>query len=79
LPEELDCRKKKRVPDDRHKQRMSALHVDAVSNVRWNRPAKEISQADARDVLQDAVNDYSAQRSRYAEMQITILNFLTHW
>jgi AbiV family abortive infection protein len=69
--EKLHRLKKKRVPDDRHKQRMSALYVDAVSVGRWNRPSKEISQADACDFLQDAVNDYAVQRSRYAELEIT--------
>jgi hypothetical protein len=69
--EKLDRQKKKRVPDERHKQRMSALYVDAISIGRWNRPTKEVSRAPARDFLVDAVNDYSIQRSRYTELQIT--------
>jgi AbiV family abortive infection protein len=69
--EKLNRQKKKRVPDDRHRQRMSALYVDAISVGRWNRPSKEISQACASDFLQDAVNDYSVQYSRYAELEIT--------
>jgi hypothetical protein len=69
--EKLDRQKKKRVPDERHRQRMSALYVDAGSVGRWNRPAKEISQAHARDFLQDAVNDYSLQYSQgYTELEI---------
>jgi AbiV family abortive infection protein len=69
--EKLNRQKKKRVPDDRHRQRLSALYVDAISVGRWNRPSKEISQACASDFLQDAVNDYSLQYSRYAELEIT--------
>jgi hypothetical protein len=54
---------------------MSALYVDAVSVDRWNRPAKEISQADARDFLQEAVNDYSLQYfQRYTELEIIEAN-----
>jgi hypothetical protein len=34
--EKLDRQKNKRVPDERHEQRMSALYVDAVSFGRWN-------------------------------------------
>jgi AbiV family abortive infection protein len=63
--EKLNQQKRRRVPDDRHKRRMSALYVDAVSLDRWNRPAKEISQTFASDFLQDAVNDYSIQYDRY--------------
>jgi AbiV family abortive infection protein len=69
--EKLDRQKKKRVPEERHRERMSALYVDAVSGGRWNRPAKEVSQSYAHDFLQDAVNDYSLQYSqRYTELEI---------
>jgi AbiV family abortive infection protein len=69
--EELNKQKKKRVPDERHRERMSALYVDAVSVGRWNRPAKKISQEHAREFLQGAVNDYSLQYSqRYTELEI---------
>jgi AbiV family abortive infection protein len=65
----LDRQKKKRTPEDRHRQRMSALYVDAVSVNHWNRP-KEISRESAQDFLSDAVNDYAGQRSRYAELEL---------
>jgi hypothetical protein len=53
----VDDQLEKRVPDDRHKQRMSALYVDAISLGRWNRLAKDFSQQRAREFLSDAVND----------------------
>jgi hypothetical protein len=71
--ERLDRQKKRRVPDERHKQRMSALYVDAVSIDRWNRPAKEIARKSAREFLIDAVNDYSVQYSQgYTDLEIMI-------
>jgi AbiV family abortive infection protein len=60
----LDHQLEKRVPDERHKQRMSALYVDVVSSGEWNRPAQGISQQRAREFLSDAVNDYSVQHSQ---------------
>ena len=64
--EKLDRQKKKRVPSDRHEQRMSALYVDAVASPdRWNRPVKEISQISAFECLVDAGNDYGAPYRRY--------------
>jgi hypothetical protein len=51
----IDLRKKRRIPDNRHEQRMSALYVDPVSIGLWNRPSLAISQqsgapmADQRD------------------------------
>src|SRR5262245_3904540 len=63
--EKLDRQKKKRVPSDRHEQRMSALYVDAVSSGGWKRPIKETSQISAFEYLQDAGNDYAAQYQRY--------------
>jgi AbiV family abortive infection protein len=53
------------VPVERHRQRMSALYVDAVAPDRWRRPTKEISQITAYAYLQDAANDYSGQYDRY--------------
>jgi AbiV family abortive infection protein len=44
---ELDSQTTKRIPVDRHKQRMSALYVDAVSPDRWRRPTREISPTSA--------------------------------
>jgi AbiV family abortive infection protein len=67
--EELDRRKKKRVPGERHEQRMSALYVDAVSPDQWNRPTNKISPTLAFERLQDAANDYSMQYDRYTNPQ----------
>jgi len=82
----LDRQVEKRVPDDRHRQRMSALYVDAVPPDQWNRPTKEITQPIARAFLQDAANDYSLQHSqRYADLEIMkhadleLFNALTQW
>ena len=63
--ERLDHQKKKRIPTNRHEQRMSALYVDAVSPDGWNRPVKEISQISAFECLVDAGNDYGAPYRRY--------------
>jgi AbiV family abortive infection protein len=68
--EELDRRKKKRAPVDRHEQRISALYVDAVSLDRWNRPTAQISATLAFEYLQDAANDYSGQYDRYTNPEI---------
>ena len=62
--EELDRKKKKRVPGERHKQRMSALYVDPIPGG-WNRPTREITQASAYDYLQEAANDYRGSYDRY--------------
>jgi AbiV family abortive infection protein len=58
------------VPVERHKQRMSALYVDAVSADRWRRPTREISQITAHAYLQDAANDYSGKWERYINPSI---------
>ena len=66
----LDRQKERRTPDDRHRQRMSALYVNAVSADRWSRPVQEISQASARDFITDAVNDYGGQYGqRYTQLE----------
>jgi len=67
--ERLDRQMTKRAPGDRHKQRMSALYVDAIAPDQWNRPINEISATAALDYLQDAANDYSIQRDRYTNPQ----------
>jgi AbiV family abortive infection protein len=63
---QIDRLKKKRVPSERHYQRMSALYVDALPDGRWNRPTTAILPMDAHDFLEDARNDYSGQHSRYS-------------
>src|SRR6516162_2110209 len=42
--EKIDREKKRRIPDERHRQRMSALYVEPVSNGSWNQPARKITQ-----------------------------------
>jgi AbiV family abortive infection protein len=72
--------KEKRVPDDRHKQRMSALYVEAVALDRWNRPAKEISRPFAREFLQATLTDYNLQRmQRYTDRDPKLFNALVQW
>jgi AbiV family abortive infection protein len=67
----IDQVKSKRIPHDRHRQRMKALYVDMLTEEDWNRPAQEISQTDAYDFLGHAINDYGLQRSqRYTELEI---------
>jgi AbiV family abortive infection protein len=63
----LGERKAKRTPSDRHEQRMAALYVDPLpESQNWNRPATTFSAVDARNFLQEAVNDYAGQYDRYA-------------
>jgi AbiV family abortive infection protein len=71
---ELDQQRTERIPLDRHKQRMSALYVDAVAPDRWHRPTREISQLSAHAYLQDAANDYSLQYDRYTNLEIGRIN-----
>lgn len=52
------------IPLERHKQRMSALYVDALLNG-WNRPISAISQITAHAYLRDAADDYSAHYYNY--------------
>jgi len=59
--------KKRRVPGDRHKSRMSALYVEPISEHRWNRP-KETTAAFARSFLDDAANDYASQYRGYSNI-----------
>jgi AbiV family abortive infection protein len=68
--DEVGRRKEKRVPDDRHRQRMSALYVD-VSPQGWNRPSRAISEVTARDSINDAVNDYYGQYERYTDLELS--------
>jgi len=65
----IDQLKLKRTPDDRHRLRMNGLYVDILSEEQWNRPAKRVSQTDAYEFLNDAINDYRMERSqRYLEL-----------
>lgn len=61
-----DCLKAmaKRAPEARHKSRMRALYVDLDdSGTAWGRPS-EVSQAECKKLLNDAVNDYAGQMRR---------------
>ena len=67
----IDRGKKKRVPGERHEQRMSALYVDPVSIGRWNRPALATSQMSAWEFVTEARNDYSRQQcDRYTNLEV---------
>jgi AbiV family abortive infection protein len=67
--EKLHRRKAKRVPSERHEQRMSALYVDPLPGG-WNRPAKKITKEIAYDRLQEALNDYRGPYDRYTNPEI---------
>ena len=77
--EEAGKHKLGRLAEDRHKLRMAALYVDAVSIHEWNRPSRKVSRGQARDFIRDAVNDYSTpydQRySNYSLLNKPILNY----
>jgi hypothetical protein len=59
--EKVSHEKRKRAPDERHRQCMSALYVEPVSGGSWNRPARTITQEFSQDFVCDAVNDCSLQ------------------
>jgi hypothetical protein len=63
--------KAKRLPNDRHEQRMSALYVNALASG-WNRP-KEISQELALKSYWEAVQDYSSVYDHYTTNNPTAL------
>ena len=65
----IDRLKSKRIPEDRHKLRMSALYVDPQTGG-WSRPSNEVSPTSARDFLADAANDYTRQYQRYSAPEI---------
>ena len=72
--DKLVALKKKRLPDDRHLTRMSALYVDPISLTEWNRPAKKVTKEFARDFIMDAANDYSLQQSQwYGELEFVAI------
>jgi hypothetical protein len=65
---DIDDRMTKRVPGERHRQRMIAHYVDPISPTEWNRPSEKVTQEFARDFLTDAVNDYSIQSQQHYAM-----------
>jgi len=68
--DKLDEQQRRRVPGERHRQRMAALYVDAVSDTQWRRPVTEVSAKRASEFLSDAVNDYNVQRDRYMNLEL---------
>jgi AbiV family abortive infection protein len=84
--EEISRRKLRRLPEDRHKLRMAALYVDAVSTNEWSRPSTKASQQSAYEFIRDAVNDYATPyHQRYSDLQFIAqdnpqwLRFLQEW
>jgi len=54
--------KARRLPQDRHDMRTTALYVDLDDDgTTWKRPSTLISRAGAYDVISGAVNDYAGQ------------------
>jgi AbiV family abortive infection protein len=66
----LDRQHQKRTPEERHKQRLAALYIDAISENEWNRPTTKLSAEEARKTLTDVANDYSLQYDRYTNLEI---------
>ena len=66
---ELTKRKDRRTPEDRHAMRKKALYVQPTSEREWNRPA-DISEADTRQFLQEAVNDYTARSQNLDALEL---------
>jgi AbiV family abortive infection protein len=66
---EITKRKDKRTPEDRHAMRKKALYVQPTSSLEWNRPA-DISEAEARQFLQEAVNDYTARSQNLDALEL---------
>ena len=67
---EVDERKTRRTPEDRHSTRMKAMYVDLnETGTDWNRP-QSLSQREADNCLTDAINDYSIKRSHLTELEI---------
>jgi AbiV family abortive infection protein len=68
---DIDDKMEKRVPGDRHVQRMSALYVDPISSTtEWNRPSANETQETAHNSIVDTVNEYSGQVERYSHPEI---------
>jgi AbiV family abortive infection protein len=64
---------KRRVPNERHKNRQSALYIDPVSQSEWNRPANT-SRSFAYKFVQHAVNDYAGRYGNgYSTSSLLIL------
>ena len=59
--EKIGHEKRKRIPDERYRQRMSALYVEPLSGGSWNQPARRITREFSQDFVCDAVNDCAVQ------------------
>jgi AbiV family abortive infection protein len=66
----LDRQQQRRAPEERHKQRLAALYIDAISENEWNRPATKISAEEAWKTLTDAINEYRVQYDRYTNLEV---------
>jgi AbiV family abortive infection protein len=67
---QLDEKKLKRTPSDRHSTRMRAMYVDINDGgTDWNRPAA-ISEGEAATCLADAVNDYAVQVDKLNQIEM---------
>jgi AbiV family abortive infection protein len=66
--------KQKRQPQQRHDSRCNALYVDLNSSgTGWHRPT-EIAEDDARNAIQEALNDYRLERERLTNPALAIAN-----
>jgi len=59
--EDITDRLRKRLPGDRHSDRLRAFYVDLTDTGGWSRPVEAFSEQRARDVLTDVRNDYAVQ------------------
>jgi AbiV family abortive infection protein len=72
--DKVDRQKQRRVPDERHKQRMEALYVDALSESEWNRPITRVSARDAAEAIDDAINEYRpVEQQQYTHLEFVRL------
>ncbi len=64
---EATKRKKKRIPNERHKQRIRSLYVEPNETENsWNKP-QDTTPDTAKSFIEDAVNDYSVQYDKFRE------------
>lgn len=68
VAEEIAKQRKQRDPHDMHQMRIRALYVEPSETGGWNRPC-DISQEEARRLLEDVANDY-ALRTNPVQLQI---------
>ena len=67
---QLDEKKLKRTPSDRHSTRMRAMYVDINDGgTDWNRPAAFL-EGEASSCIVDAVNDYAVQVDKLNQIEM---------